>query len=146
TLAFVNQDADSLPVRDAVIFGVAIDLIQRLFAESARGAIDNAHQSDGVVRIKREFQIRDDVAHFHALVEGEAADDVVSETDAPQGFFKDARLCIGAIEDGGANVRINAAVFFDFGGDETRFGFRVESLIVAYALARRVRCPERLAL
>src|SRR5438128_7612854 len=98
------------------------------------------------MRVKSKFQIGDDVAHLHAFVEGEAADDIVSQPCAPQCFFKDARLSVGAIEHSGAYVRLRAAMLLNLPGDEARLRVRVVCLIIAYALACRVRCPESLAL
>ena len=70
---------------------------------------------------KRQLEIRDDVAHFHALVKRKAADDVVGQAGAAHRFFKHTRLRICAIQDCRAQVVFVLAMLENLAGDKTRF-------------------------
>ena len=98
------------------------------------------------MRVQGELQVRDDVAHLGPLVEGEAADDVVRDTGAPQSFFEEARLGVRAVEHGGAQVGFRASVLLDLRGDEARLALGVHGLVVADGRAGGVGRPEGLVL
>ncbi len=69
-------------------------------ADAADRGVDHAHEGDGVVGIQNELEVGDHVLDLGALIEAEASDDVVVEVVAAQSFFQQARLGVGAIEDG----------------------------------------------
>ena len=71
------------------------------FADAARRGVDDALQRHGVVRIADQAEIAEQVFDFGAFVEAESADHGVADVVAAQGFFNEARLRVGAVEDGG---------------------------------------------
>ena len=75
---FVSQQiSDRFPIRDAKFTRATVDFVQRHFANAARRRIHDTLQSDRVVLIHCQLQIRNDVPHFHPFVERKPADDVV---------------------------------------------------------------------
>ena len=70
-----------------VLERVALHLLHGCLADSASGCVDDAQQTDRVLRRKRELQVRDDVLDFGALIETESAHDDIFSAVAPQGFF-----------------------------------------------------------
>ena len=124
----------------------ASQFVHCVFADAARGAVDDALQRDRVIGIQRQLEIGNDVAHFQALIKREAADDVVLQPRATHRLFKHARLRIRAIQDGGAQVVLILAVFQYLCGNEARFRFRVKRLEVTHAIALWIRSPKVLAL
>src|SRR5439155_707122 len=57
----------------------------RLVAEAARRGVEHARESERVLRISDEPQVRKRVLHLAALVEGDAADDLVREPEGAEG-------------------------------------------------------------
>ena len=105
------------------------------------------------MRVLDELEVAEDVFDFGAVVEAEAADHVVLDLIAAERFFHEARLRVGAIEDGAAR-RFDgvvgpggglAEVFVDAVGDEERFVFAVGSFVVADERAAFAGGPEVLA-
>ncbi len=72
--------------------------------DAARRNVDDAQQADRILRADQDFQIRQDVLHFGALVEAESADHHVFPAVAAQRFFDLARLRVGAIQNRDAIV------------------------------------------
>ena len=69
-----------------------LECFERRFTDSPRGRVDHAQQSDRVVRVLQQLQIRDHVLDLGALVEREAAHNVVFQSIATQRFFEQSRL------------------------------------------------------
>ena len=72
----------------------------RLVAEAARRGVEHARESERVLRISDEPQVRKRVLHLAALVEGDAADDLVREPEGAEGVLDRARLRVRAVEHG----------------------------------------------
>ena len=78
-----------------------LDLLERLhhaLADAARRHVDHPAQADVVVRVDDQPHVGERVLDFLALVEPDAADDLVGEPLAHQRVFNRARLRVGAIE------------------------------------------------
>ena len=78
-------------------------LLERLhdaLADAARRHVDDPPQADVVVRIDDEPHVGQRVLDFLALVEPDAADDLVGEPFAHQRVFNRPRLRVGPIEHG----------------------------------------------
>ena len=134
--------ADSVPGADS---GGERDAFQRLhggFADAARGRVDHAAQRDGVVRVEDELEVAEDVLDLGAVVEGEAADHAVLDLVAAQGLFKQARLRVGAVEDGAARRAFagagvgGAEVLLDAVGDKQRLVLAVGGLVDSRSASR----------
>ena len=141
---------DGVPGADA---GGESDALQRLhggLADAAGGRVDDAGERDGVVRVEHQLHVAEDVLDFGAVVEGEAADHVVLDLVAAQRLFHQARLRVGAVEDGAAGKVFRAAgsaeVLLDAVGDEEGFVLAVGGFVVADERAALARGEERLAL
>ena len=83
--------------------GVGIDRLQRIhhaLADAARRHVDHAPQADVVVRVDDQLQVGERVLDFLALVEADAADDLVGDALAHQRVFNRARLRVGPVEHG----------------------------------------------
>ena len=79
-----------------------LDGFNRRFADAAGGGIDDAQERNRVIGILDDFEIRDHVFDLGAFVEREPAHHVILEPVAAHGLFKQARLRVRAVEDGGA--------------------------------------------
>ena len=85
------------------VVAVELDRLERLhhaLADAARRHVDDAAQADVVVRVEDQPQVGERVLDFLALVEPDAADDLVGDAGPPQRVFDRARLGVGAVEDG----------------------------------------------
>ena len=102
--------------------GVAVDGRDRLVAEAALGGVDDAFEGEVVGRLGDQAQVGDGVADFGALVETEAADDLVVEADGDEPLLELAGLELGADEDGDVVERL-ARAFVALGllADPARF-------------------------
>ena len=80
--------------------GVAVDGRDGLVAEAALGLVDDALERQVVGRLDDQAEVGDRVADFGALVEAEAADDLVGQADRDEALFELAGLELGADEDG----------------------------------------------
>ena len=86
----------------------AATLLERFhdaLADAARRHVDHAPQADVVVRIDDEPHVGERVLDLLALVEPDAADDLVGDAFAHQRVLDRARLGVGAIEHGDHRVR-----------------------------------------
>ena len=133
------------PQRKFVLQRVLLDLLDRGAADAARGRVDDAQQADRIVRADQHLQIRQNVLHFGALVEAEAADHDVLAAVAAQRFFDLARLRVGAIEHRDALLRIARQAALDGVGDPQRFVFGVGRFVERDLFARAGVGPQRLA-
>src|SRR5262249_13305770 len=130
-----DDDVDRLPMRDAEIFGAALDVVERGLADAARGCVDHSHERDRVVRIRREFQLSDYVLDLAAFVQTEAATQGVRHAGGQAGFLEQSRLRVRSIEHGRADSRFTAQVLLDLARDPAGLGLAVEYLRVTDFLA-----------
>ena len=77
-----------------------VDGGDRLVAEAALGLVDDALEGEVVGGLVDEAEVGEGVADLGALVEAEAADDLVGQADGDEALFELARLELGADEDG----------------------------------------------
>ncbi len=130
------------PERQAGFEGNLLDDFHGRFADSAHRRVDDAQQRNRIIRILDDFQIRNHVLDLGALVERKAAHDVILQLIAAHGLFKQTRLRVGAIEDGGARCLAIAIlggfaqIFGDEVGGEEGFVLAVRSFVVADLRAR----------
>ena len=68
-------------------------------ADAALGHVEDAAQRDGVLGVGQDPQIGQDVPDLLALVEADAADDLVGQADPDEDLLEDAGLRVGAVED-----------------------------------------------
>ena len=90
--------ADGFPQAEAVLPRVAFDLLHGGAADAARRCVDDAHQAHRIGIRNGQLQVRHRVLDFRALIEAEAADDVVLAPVAPQRLFDLPRLEVGPVE------------------------------------------------
>ena len=90
--------------------GVAVDGRDRLVAEAALGLVDDPLEGEVVGRLDDQAEVGDGVADLGALVEAEAADDLVGEADGDEALFELAGLELGADEDGDVVERAAVAL------------------------------------
>ena len=81
---------DGVPGAHAGGEGHALQGFHGGFADAAWRGVDAAAEGDGVVRVLDELHVAEDVLDFGAVVEAEAADHVVLDLIAAQGFFDEA--------------------------------------------------------
>ncbi len=89
--------------RRALAIGRHIDRFERLhhaLSDAARRHVDDPPEADVVVRIEHELQVGERVLDLLALVEADAADDLVRDAGAPQRVFQRPRLGVGSIQHG----------------------------------------------
>ncbi len=145
---------DGVPGAHAGGEGDALEGLHGGFADAAGRGVDDAAEGDGVVRVLDELEVAEDVLDFGAVVEAEASDHVVLDLVAAERFFYEARLRVGAIEDGAARGFDGvvgagggfAKVFGDAVGDEEGFVFAVGGFVVADERAAFAGGEEVLAL
>ena len=86
------------------------ELLQRLLADAAPRHVDDALEADRLVRVVDHAQIGDQIAHFAPLVEADAADQLIADAVLDEGFFKRARLGVGAVHHGEIAVAVALAL------------------------------------
>ena len=79
---------------------VRVDGGDRLVAEAALGLVDDALEREVVGGLVDEAEVGEGVADLGALVEAEAADDLVGQADRDEALLELAGLELGADEDG----------------------------------------------
>ena len=94
--------------------GVAVDGRDRLVAEAALGGVDDALERQIVGRLDDQAEVGDRVADFGALVEAEAADDLIRQADGDEALLELAGLELGADEDRDV-IEAGAAIAWRFG-------------------------------
>jgi hypothetical protein len=127
-----HEGADGLPgpagQRGGGVVQAGIDLVggrlqvfQRTRADAAGRKIDDAQEGGVVVRVAEQSQVGQRVLDFLALEEAQAAIDLVRHALGEQFVFEDARLGVGAVEDGALGRRDAIAhQFADLVDDEAR--------------------------
>ena len=106
-------------------------------ADTPRRHVDHAPQADVVVRVQNQLEVREGVLDFLALVEPDAADDLVGRCPtAAQRVFERSRLRVGAIQNRD-RVRPGprASAVRDGAGDELRLVEIVTGAVVAGCFA-----------
>jgi hypothetical protein len=99
-----------------------VDGGDRLVAEAALGLVDDPLEGEVVGRLGDQAEVGERVADLGALVEAEAADDLVGEADGDEPLLELAGLELGADEDRGVVERAAAAlVALDLLADPARF-------------------------
>ena len=88
----LDGTADGVPGAHAGGESHALEGLHGGFADAARWRVDDSRERDGVVHVLHELQVAEDVFDLGAVVEREAADHVVLDLIAAQGFFHEARL------------------------------------------------------
>ena len=102
--------------------GVAVDGRDGLVAEAALGLVDDPLEGEVVGGLSDQAQVGDGVADLGALVEAEAADDLVGQADRDEALLELAGLELGADEDRDVVERAaRAHVRFGFLADPARF-------------------------
>ena len=86
---------------------IALDLLDGALTNTASGSIDDAQQSNRVLRAEQHLEIRKQIFDFGALIEAEAADDQIFAAVASKRLFNLPRLEICAIKNGDALERIS---------------------------------------
>ncbi|GAB3997915.1 hypothetical protein GCM10029992_22250 [Glycomyces albus] len=77
-----------------------LDLGDGAVADAPLGDVDHALGRDGVVGVDRQLEVGQQVADLLALIEADAADDLVGDAAAHEDFLEGAGLGVGAVEDG----------------------------------------------
>ena len=97
-----------------------------------------------------QLQVAEQILDLRAVIKTEAADHVVGDAVAAQGLFHQARLRVGAVEDGAARgvfcLAGSLEVLVDLVGDEDGFGLPVGCLIEPDERAAFARGPQVFAL
>src|SRR5260370_15925538 len=97
-------------------------------ANSARGNIQYAEQRDVVLRMHCQAHVSQRIFHFGAIVEAEAAHQLVTQAAAPENLFECARLEIRAVLYSTGQVRIVIQNALELTGYKLRFGLRIPRL------------------
>jgi len=53
--ALFNDGGQRFPIRLPKCLRLAVNFVQRRFADTARGRVDDAQQRDGIIRIRRQL-------------------------------------------------------------------------------------------
>src|SRR6185369_10694770 len=128
---------------------IGIDRLQGVhhaFADAARRHVDHAPQAHIVVGIDDQLQVGERVLDLLALVEADAADDLVRDVFPHQLIFYRARLGVGPVEDRHYRVDVVGAKALDRLGDEVRLLELVAAAVVDDLLAALAIGPEALIL
>ncbi len=88
-----------LPEEHAVSDGVGLHLFDARVAQTSWGDVDDSGQAHLVLRIGDDAEIGEDVFDFLAVVELDAAGDLVGDVVPSQGIFHHAGEGVHAIED-----------------------------------------------
>mgnify|MGYP001650473091 CR=1 FL=1 len=129
---------EDLPQADAVLLRVLAQISQGFLADAARRGVDDAFEGAIVIAVAGETQVGERVFDFGALEEAQAAIDAVGQAVLQEHFFEDARLGVGAVEDGAVVVTAACRLpALDFGADVACFVVFVNSGVDAH---RRTAC------
>src|SRR5690349_5196070 len=125
---------------------MAVDRRHGLVAEAALGQIDDAFEGEVVGGLADQAEVGDRIADLGALVEAEAADDLVGQADRDEALLELAGLELGADEDGDVVEREAAALHgLDVLADAARLLRAVPDADDLDLLAVAFVGPERLA-
>ena len=105
-------------VRENGIRADRLEGVHHPLADAARRHVDHAPQADVVVRVDDQLQVGERVLDLLALVEPDAADDLVGHRLAHQRVFDRAGLRVGAIEHGDHRIDVVRPGLLDRPGDE----------------------------
>ena len=104
--------------------GLGIDRLQAVhhaLADAARRHVDHPPQAHVVVRVDDELEVGERVLDFLALVEADAADDLVGNALAHQRVFDGSRLRVDPVEHGDRAVDVLGARLLQRADDEVGF-------------------------
>ncbi len=90
---------ECIPQLQAFYGRKCLESFKRPESDLSGGNVDNTQQRQCIVRIREGIQIGENVLHFLAQVELQPAEDAVGDAASHEGFFKDARLRVGAVQD-----------------------------------------------
>ena len=90
--------------RDAVLGSVRANLADGRGANAAARRVDHAQRGHVVIRVHDDLEVGHHVADLLAVEEARAAHDLVGHAGAQEHVFEDARLRVGAVEDGNVVV------------------------------------------
>lgn len=107
---------DAVPHAAVGLSGQFADFVHAGLADAAAGEIDDAAEGFFVAGIDGEAEVGDEVFDFLALVERLPAENAVGHVVAAEVFFKNARLCVGAVQHGNLVVAEVVAVFLLYDG------------------------------
>ena len=93
-------------VRRIVGRSTALERLHHALADAAGRHVDHPPQADVVVRVQDELEVGQRVLDLLALVEPDAADDLVGNAGAAEGVFERSRLRVGAVEDRDGVLRV----------------------------------------
>ena len=102
---------------------IGIDRLKRIhhaLADASRRHVDHPPEAHVVVRIDDQLHVRERVLDFLALVEANAADDLVGNRLAHQRVFDRPRLRVGAVQDRDRRLDILGARLLHRPRDEVR--------------------------
>lgn len=140
--------AQRLPEGDPLPGRVRLDARLGPVADAAFRDVQDAAQGDGVLGVGEAAQVGQRVADLLALVEPDAADDLVRQPDPDEHFLEDTGLRVGAVEDGdvgGARVALVGEPV-DLPGDERGLVVLVVGHIAGDLVALALVGPELLRL
>ncbi|GAA3297762.1 hypothetical protein GCM10020295_31490 [Streptomyces cinereospinus] len=105
---------------DLLALGEGVDHRFGAVADAALGHVEDPAQRHRVLRVGQHAQVGQDVPDLLALVEADAADDLVGQADADEDLLEDTGLGVGAVEHGDVTglglARVREAVYLV--GDE----------------------------
>ena len=85
---------------DVTLLGVHGDTGLGTVADPPARSVEDASHADGVVLVGEHAQIRNEVTDLLALVESDAADDLVRQSESDEDLFECTRGVVGSVEDG----------------------------------------------
>ena len=100
------------------------------FADATWRNVENPEEGDRVFWMHGQADVGQAILHFGAFVKAEAADEFEANATTAEGFFKCARLKVGAIFNGASLVGIVVEDVLQFAGDELGFGLGIASFEV----------------
>ena len=83
---------------DPLLLGVDLDERLGPIADAAAGRVQDPAQADQILGVGQHPQVGQDVAHLFALVEPDAADDLVRQTEPDEDLFEHPGLGVGPVE------------------------------------------------
>ena len=92
------QTAQCAVQRDILFFCESRQFIQRGFANTPFGYIDDTSQGDGIRRVRHHFQIRQDVADFLSFIKTYAAKEAIRDALFHHLVFHRTGLGVGSVK------------------------------------------------
>ena len=138
--------AEDAPQRYARLLGELAQVCQGFLSDAARWGVDDALNGAVVVTVAGETQVGERVFDFGAFEEAQAAVNAVRQTVLQEHFFKNARLGVGAVEDGAFVVAAAVCMpALDVLADVARFVHFVDGGVDAYCCAALAVAPQGFA-